>query len=263
MKIKKYVSIAVLASMCVWGLVACNQPHGNAVAAADKAKIEGIVHDYILQNPEIILQAVQNLQQKQVDQARKSVQKTRDMAPKFAAELFGQSNDPFIGNPNAKITLVEFFDYQCPHCVAMVPVMDALIKANPDLRVVFKEFPIRGSVSEYAARVALVANAEGKYFAFHKALMNGNEHLTKEAVLKVAKQVGLDPEKVKKDIESDAIKNKVQANVKLGQSLELIGTPAFFIAKTDVVTVPSGIEFTPGQSEQGPLQDLVNKVAKE
>ena len=148
----------------------------------------------LVKNPEVLVEALQVLQKKQMDQARKTMHKTEETAPKFAEVLFHQAGDPMAGNANGKVTVVEFFDYQCSHCVDMAPVIDSLIKADPNVRVVFKEFPIRGPLSEYAAKAALAASAQGKYFEFHKALMDQisqKQPLTEDSVLKAAQKVGL------------------------------------------------------------------------
>jgi protein-disulfide isomerase len=86
-----------------------------------------------------------------------------------AGGLLYRAGDPIAGNPKGKVTLVEFFDYQCGHCIDMAPVIGEIIKANPNVRVIFKEFPIRGPVSDYAARAALAANKQGKYYQFSHA----------------------------------------------------------------------------------------------
>src|SRR5437016_4513875 len=85
--------------------------------------------------------------------------------------LFHQAHDPVAGNPNGSVTVAEFFDYQCSHCISMAPVMANIIKDNSDVRIVFKEFPIRGSISEFASRAALAANMQGKYYEFNHAIL--------------------------------------------------------------------------------------------
>jgi protein-disulfide isomerase len=109
-----------------------------SAAPDQKKEVETIVHDYLLQNPETIIQSLQGYQQKQMVEQTKKFQKIQSSAPKYANELFHQATDPVAGNPNGALTLVEFFDYQCPHCVEMTPVVEELIKSYPNLRVVFK-----------------------------------------------------------------------------------------------------------------------------
>lgn len=236
----------------------------NTMNATQQKQIEDVVHSYLVKNPEVIVEAIQSLQQKQMTEARKTIEKTQATAPKFVDNLFHQTTDPMIGNVNGKVTVVDFFDYQCPHCTHMTPILDALVKANPDLRVVFKEFPIRGPVSDFAAKAALAAKAQGKYFEFHKALMQlaTQQSLTEELVLKTAESVGLNIDKLKTDMKSDAVAQQIKANYKLGQDLQLIGTPAFFIATTSITkdAKPAAIVFIPGQIDQVQLQAIITKA---
>lgn len=236
-----------------------------ATMSPDQQKqVETVVHNYLVQHPEVLVESLQVLQQKQMEQQRKTMQKTQENAPKFADSLFHNASDPIAGNTTGKITVVDFFDYQCPHCTRMTPILEALVKANPDVRVVFKEFPIRGPISEFASKAALAASKQGKYFEFHKALMQQatSAPLTEDAILKVAKSVGLNMDQLKADMKSDAIAQQIKTNYKLGQDLQLIGTPAFFIAKSDVTkdSKPTAIVFIPGQVDKDQLQAVITKV---
>jgi protein-disulfide isomerase len=246
----------ILTAIAVAGSLAFTVP---AYADMDKAQVETVVHDYILKNPEVIAEAVQNLQQKQMDQMKS---KGQAVAVKQAANLFKHANDPVAGNANGKVTLVEFFDYQCPHCVDMDPVVLGLIKANPNLRVVFKEFPIRGPVSMTAAKVALSANKQGKYMEMHEALMKDASSLTDAKIMDIAKQVGLDVAKLKTDMASADIEKQVKDTYQLAQELQLYGTPALFVAKTDITSSSpaSAVDFVPGQVDQKYLQTAIDKA---
>jgi protein-disulfide isomerase len=232
-----------------------------------KKQIENIVHDYIIKNPEVIVQSLQIFQQNQIDQAQKSMEKTRQLAPKYTGDLFNKTNDPIAGNPNGKITLVEFFDYQCPHCTHMKPVLDDAIKANPDLRVIYKEFPIRGPASDIASRAALAAKNQGKYMELHNALLEvaAKAPLTEDIIYSTATTAGLDITKLKADMKSPAVVDQIKANTQLGQSLMLMGTPAFFIAKSDVKpnAAPEVIAFVPGFVDSGNLQTIIAQITKQ
>ncbi|MHB1948078.1 MAG: DsbA family protein [Gammaproteobacteria bacterium] len=260
---KKFTTmIAILALIASPLALAQPQP----MSPEQTKQIEQVVHSYLVKNPQVIVESLQTLQQQQMDQAKKAVQKTQENAPKFADALFHQANDPVAGNVNGKVTVVDFFDYQCPHCTHMTPILEAVIAANPNLRVVFKEFPIRGALSEFASKAALAANAQGKYFEFHKALMKqaiDKSPLTEDAILQVAKSVGLDMTKLKADMNSDAVSKQIKDTYKLAQSLQLMGTPAFFIAKSDVTSnaKPTAIVFIPGQVDQAKLKDTIDKVS--
>jgi protein-disulfide isomerase len=258
-KLTRIVTSLLVANVLAFGISGCSKADG------DKAKVEAIVHDYIVKNPEVLVESLQSMQQKQMDQARKSIQKTQEVAPSFVDELFHQSSDPVSGNAKGAITIVEFFDYQCPHCIEMVPVIEAIEKANPNVRVVYKEFPIRGPMSEFASRAMLAAQLQGKYVEMHKALMRINQlPLTEDLIIKAAQSAGVDVEKMKTDMKTDAIDSQVKANYKLAQSLALIGTPAFFIAKSDVTkdAKPDAIAFIPGGVDKVQLQGVINKISK-
>lgn len=230
------------------------------ISAAERAKIEEIVHQYLIRKPEVLVEALQILQQRQMEQAQQTVKSTQQSANTFANDLFHQPNDPVGGNPTGKITVVEFFDYQCPHCVDMAPVIDAVVKANPDIRVIYKEFPIRGAVSTAAARAALAANKQGKYDQLRDALLDASkkELLTNEAsVIDIATKIGLDVNKLQKDMTDGSIEQQLKANKKLAQDLKLLGTPAFFVGKTDG---KGNISYIPGRVDQKQLQDVIDKT---
>lgn len=232
--------------------------NNTSISPAERTKIEGVVKDYILQNPEVIIQAVQNFQQKQYMQAEETIKQTQKNVGAYTTPLFHQTNDPIAGNPTGKVTIVEFFDYQCPHCVDMAPVVEAIIKANPDVRFVFKEFPIRGPASELAARAALAANKQGKYFEFSHALLTAKQPITQELIDKTAKDVGLNVDQLKKDMNDKAIDQQIKDTTKLAQNLKLFGTPAFFIGRSDAKT-SDNINYIPGQMDQAQLQGLIDK----
>ncbi len=255
----------IVAGLAAAGLVMVSAAQAADMSATQKKQVQDVVREYLSQNPDVIIQALQGYQQKQMDQAKKTIQKTQDTSPQYADLLFHQTNDPMAGNPNGKITVVEFFDYQCPHCVDMTPVIEGLIKSNPDVKVVFKEFPIRGPVSEIATKAALAAKEQGKYFEFHKGLMEvKQEPLTEDAIYNIAKAVGLDVDKLKATMKSNNVEQQVKANYKLAQQLALMGTPAFFIAKSDVSkTSPSkAILFIPGQVDAAQMNQAIDQVSK-
>lgn len=230
----------------------------TSISAAERSKIEQIVRDYLLQKPEVIVQAIQNFQQKQYQQAEETIKQTQKSVAAYSTPLFHQSNDPIVGNPNGKVTIVEFFDYQCQHCVEMAPTIEAVIKANPDVRFIFKEFPIRGPASELGARAALAANKQGKYFDFSHALLLSKQPITQELIDQTAKTVGLNVDQLKKDMNDKVIEQQLQENTKLAQNLKLFGTPAFFVGKTDAKT-SDNINYIPGQVDQAQLQGFIDK----
>lgn len=229
-----------------------------ALTPAQKTEIEGVVGNYLQSNPQVIIAALQEYQKKQMQDAEQTIKNTQKDASAHVKALFHNSSDPVGGNPNGKITIVEFFDYQCPHCVDMSPVLSGAIKNNPEVRVIFKEFPIRGPLSDFASRAALAANMQGKYMAFHDELMKTKQPYTQESILAAAKTVGLNIEQLQKDMDSAAVKDQIKATMKLAQDLKLLGTPAFFIGKTDAST-SSSINYVPGFIDPNQLQEMIKK----
>ena len=178
-----------------------------------------------------------------------------------ADALLHAANNPVAGNPYGTLSIVEFFDYQCHHCVEMDPRIISLINSNSDLRVVYKEFPIRGEVSEFAAKAALAANIQGKYLPFHEALMKASESLSQEKILQLAAKVGLDVNKLKADMSSETVVSQIAQNYQLAQSMGINGTPAFFVSKT-MHPSDATSEVILGQVDTGYMQNLLNKFSR-
>lgn len=172
--------------------------------------------------------------------------------------LFHSSHDPVGGNPNGKVTIVEFFDYQCAHCINMASTMQSISKNHPDVRIVFKEYPIRGPMSELASRAALAANMQGKYTRFNHALLTTNENLNENSILAIAKANGLDVKKLKTDMNSPQVKDIIKANFALAKELGIAGTPAFFIGKTNAANTED-VSFVLGEMTQADIQKAIQK----
>jgi protein-disulfide isomerase len=140
--------------------------------------------------------------------------------------------------------------------------MTAIEKANPDVKIVYKEFPIRGPVSEFAARAAIAANLQGKYKEFSHALLTSNQPLTNDTVLQIAQKSGLNVDKLKQDMDSKAVTDQLKGTMELAQNLKLFGTPALFIAKSDVSNNGGTINYIPGQMNQAQLQSAIDQANK-
>jgi len=217
--------------------------------------IQKIVHDYLVTNPNVLVEASQSLQkqaeEKQEQYAMQAIEKNKQ-------QLFNDSTSPVAGNKNGDVTLVEFFDYQCGHCKAMNPIIQKIVKDNKNLRVVFKELPIFGESSQFAAKASLASAKQSKYYKFHDALLNAENPLNKARILKVAKKVGLNIKELEKDMKSPAIAKQLREDFKLAQSLRLIGTPTFVIGNTSLTS----FKFIPGATSQENLQNLITEVSK-
>ncbi len=179
----------------------------------------------------------------------------------YANQLFHSPEDPIMGNPNGSVTLVEFFDYRCIHCINMTSIINNAIKKNPNLRVVLKEFPIFGGISIDAALAALAANNQGKFTPFHDALMNAAGEINQNKITAIATELGINNEKFKTDMQSSAVEQQINTTQQLGKNLLLRATPAIFIGKTSN-TGANAIDFILGEVTPSQLQKLINMNAK-
>ena len=196
---------------------------------AQKKEIGEIVRDYLMQNPEVLLDVSKALEAKQ-QQAEAEQRGT--VLKSSADQIFRSPADYVAGNPKGDVTLVEFFDYNCGWCKKGFPEVMSLVEKDKNLRVVLKEFPIFGGDSDYAALAALAAGKQGKYWELHTALFAHEGKVTKEIVDEIAKAKGLDLDKLKADMASPEVTKVIADNHALAQALAINGTPAFIIDDT-------------------------------
>lgn len=222
--------LAVLA--LAGGAAAAALPAGaQQPPAPNRATIETIVREYLIANPEVIQEALQELERRQ-QEAQKSAQLNAVKAEK--ARLLESPHNAVAGNPNGDITIVEFFDYNCGYCKRALQDVEALVKADPNLRVVLKDFPVLGPESVEASMVAVAARAQlkgDKVFEFHRRLMESRGRANKDRALAVAKEMGLDVARLQKDMDAPTVRAALQEAVELGDKLGLTGTPAFVIGE--------------------------------
>jgi protein-disulfide isomerase len=212
-----------------------------------RKEIGDIVRDYLLENPEILIEVSKKLE----DQQQEAESKKRSSAlADYADDIFRMEGDFVAGNPDGDVTMVEFFDYNCGWCKKGLPEVLSLVEEDKSLRLVLKEFPIFGGDSDYAAMAALAARNQGKYWELHVALLGHEGKVTSATVDEIAKAQGLDIDKLKADMKSPEVAAIIQRNQQLAQSLSINGTPAFII-DTQVV---------PGYLPKAGLLASVNKV---
>lgn len=199
---------------------------GPVTQAAPADEFERRVRAYILKNPDVILEALQLIerweQATQGDEIKRLIVARRD-------EIFDDPASPAGGNPQGDVTVVEFFDYNCPYCRRVAPMLFEAEKADPGLRFVYKEWPILGPNSTFAARAALAAVKQGKYGTFHKAMMQTSGLVNEGKIIEIAKAVALDVARLKKDMDDPEIKAAIERNHALAAALRITGTPSFVI----------------------------------
>lgn len=239
---KKTLLFAAIAAL---GIMPTNAP-AHAFTDGEKAELHNIIKDYIDNNPEAIIESLNNAQRKKYEEERKKAQKD---IKKYLPELQRDAADPVMGNPEGKITIVEFFDYNCGYCKRVFPSIMQLIKEDNDVRVVFKEKPSLGQTSFFASKAALAAKKQGKYFEMHKALMNSKGRISEAKVMKIAQDIGLDTDKLSKDLDSAEINEVIKKNAQLGGKIGVRGVPAIIIEE----------QYFPGAM---PLEAMKEEIAK-
>jgi protein-disulfide isomerase len=194
--------------------------------AAEKSEIESIIREYLLANPAIIREMADKLevQDKQAEDAQ------RDRALSVHKdEVFKTAADPTIGAKKGDVTIVEFMDYNCGWCKKSVKEVQALVGSDKNVKIIFKDFPIFGENSEYAAKAALAAEKQGKYWELHQAMYGHEGEVTTDVVNQLAEAQGLDMKKLQNDIASKEVGERIAANMQLAKNLTINGTPAFVI----------------------------------
>lgn len=205
----------------------------GATGAADEAtgqrsveEIRKIVREYLLNHPEVLFEAVERHREKQRRQER---ERDRVALREHRNEILSDPRSFVGGNPDGDVTLVEFFDYRCGYCKRFAPTLEKIKKQDPKLRVVYKEFPILGPASFTGAQAALAAREQGRYVEFHEALMRVKGNLDEKTIMTVARSVGLDTDRLRKDMEAPAILNSIGKTRKLAAALNITGTPALIV----------------------------------
>jgi len=243
------VLLRIAAAVLVAGFL--STPGLAAMDMMQKQEVEKIVRDYLLANPEVLDEAFKALQDKR---AKETLAKQAEVIAKSSDLLFKSANQMVLGNPDGPITMVEFFDYNCGYCKRAVADMVALLNANPDLKIIMKEYPILAQGSLEAARVSVALKdvAPAQYLAFHQELFNrpGVADMTK--ALEVAKGLGVDVDKLKQAAGATDVSANIKEVHALADALGISGTPSYVIGK----------EVVPGALGFDALQEKVDAMRK-
>ena len=204
-----------------------------------KSAIERIVKDYLMNNPEVMLDIQQSLEAKM---EKIQAERTKSAMKDHAKDLFKRSNAPTAGNPNGDITVVEFFDYNCGYCKRAFGDIAKLIEKDPKVKVVLMELPILSKGSEEAAKVALAAKLQGKYWEAHRALLGVRGELNEQTSLKAVEKIaGLDQAKLKKDLAATEVLDEIKIVRDLAQKMGIQGTPHFLVGDRAIPGAPANL----------------------
>lgn len=200
----------------------------SALSAQQQKQVESIIQNRLIGDPDLLIAALTKAKER-TEARRADTVKSAIVADQ--GQLLQDPNSATAGDAAGKVSVVEFFDYRCPHCKAMEPTMSALLAAEPTIRVVYKEFPILGESSVVASRVALAAMKQGqrKYAELRRALIASKGELTEDDALKIAASVGLDTTRLKADMSTGEGDAAINRNKQLGAALGITVTPTFVI----------------------------------
>ena len=216
------------------GAAAMMSAAGSGLSDDQRAEVEAIIKNYLIAHPEIIRDAINELQRR--EDAAAAAEQTKAIAANREL-LFDSSRQIVFGNPKGDVTLVEFFDYNCTYCRRAQADMKQLLANDQNLRIVMKEFPVLGDGSVEAAQVgiAIHAIAPDRYFAFHDAMLGEHGQVNGERALAVAEEIGLDRAKIQEAMKSPEVKATIGEAYDLAAKLQLTGTPSYVTAKEVIV----------------------------
>ncbi|MHA6718251.1 DsbA family protein [Sphingomonas sp. RS6] len=219
---------AFLLSAIIGGAVVLGAQALLPGVSGDQARIERTVRTYLLAKPEILREMMERLQQNDAEHAARAQADAQAALPKHSAALTRPFAGAIAGNPQGDVTVVAFMDYACGYCRASLPGLDQLIASDPNVRVVYREYPVLSEASVTAARWALAAAEQGKYRAFHDAMFAADGP-DDAAIAAAAAKAGLDMAAARKAAQSEAVTREIESNHALGQQLAVNGTPSWVI----------------------------------
>jgi len=211
---------------------------GSAFTDAQKKALGEIIKDYLVKNPEVMFEVQSALEEKT---QKEQEARLKAFMAENAKSIFRGPNSSVAGNPDGDITVVEFFDFNCGYCKHGLAEVQKLIDSDKNVRVVFKELPILSKGSEEAARAALAAKRQGKYWEFHQAMLGSKGQANEASALKVAEGLGLDINKLKADMASDDVKKELQDDLTLAKTMGVNGTPHFLVGDKSIPGAPDDL----------------------
>ncbi len=206
-------------------------PGASPAQEVSDDRIKELVAETLRENPELVLEALQALEARQ---AEAQAAATAAFLTDARAQIERDPNAPVLGNPDGDVTVVEFFDYNCPYCKRAMPEVDALLAGDGNVRLVLREWPILGDGSVFAARAALASRNQGKYVEFHNAMMGARARLDEAWVLRIAGEVGLDLDRLRADMQSPEVEEHIATSTRLAEALNFNGTPSFVVGRQTI-----------------------------
>lgn len=236
--LKTACAVAALAFATLTGANTQVAAEDAAFTDAQKKAIGDIIKDYLIKNPEIMVD-VQTALDAKVE--KEQSEKLKSFMAENAKDIYRNPDSPVAGDPNGDITVVEFFDYNCGYCKRGLTDVQKLIQSDKKVRVVFKELPILSKGSEETAKAALAAKRQGKYWEFHQAMLSVKGQANEAASIKAAEGLGLDMAKFKTDMASAAVSDELEGMKALAKKMGINGTPHFLVGDKSIPGAPEDL----------------------
>lgn len=212
-------------------------------------EVKRLALEAILENPDIVMEAAALFREREEEErelaAAQAINDERQL-------LEQDPNAPVLGNPDGDVVVVEFFDYNCPYCKRAGDELAKVLETDPNIKIVYREWPILGEGSVFAARAALAARNQGKYAEMHGALMGMQGRAEENSVMAEAEKLGLDIEKLRADMDAPEVQQHIETTMRLSQALGFSGTPSFVIGNTRI----------PGIVDAEALKEVVAEARK-
>lgn len=255
--LKLFISLLLVSTIGISGL-ALAQENASKFTPDQVKQIEQITHDYIVNNPTVLLEASQKYRQQEMQKEQDQVNKVKADIPKNKLEIFNSIGEgrTVLGNPNGKIIIAEFLSYECPNCRVMGGIVEDLIKTNPDIKVIIIPWPFEAPDDLYAAKAVLAAGKQGKFNNLHKALLASQEFLNKDKIDAIINTAGLDVNKLKTDMADKNLETGIKNNFALASKIGIVGTPSFFITNAGMTK----FELIPGRASEDDLKKAIDSV---
>ena len=208
----------------------------DSISDSQRTEIEKIIKNYLVSHPEVLEEAMAELSKRQ---AAAEAQKHEASVAQNAEAIFNSPRQVVLGNRDGDVTFVEFFDYNCGYCKRAMDDMLTIMKGDPKLKVVLKEFPVLSQGSVESAQVGVAVRMQDpsgkKYLDFHQKLLSGRGAADKARAMQAAKEAGLDTARIEKDIASPEVRATLEENFKLAEAMGMNGTPSYVIGKQIVI----------------------------
>jgi protein-disulfide isomerase len=244
-------AMALILALSAGSVSAQTAVAGEGFSDKQKEQIEEVVRNLLTsKDPGLVMKAAAEYQRKQEEETNK---KSTEALGKNKDKLFKNSKDPFVGNEKGDVTVVQFFDYNCGYCKKVVDPLKKVLESDKNVKFVFKEYPILAESSRTAAKAALAADKQKKYFEMHNGLMENKGALSEDVILEIAGKIpGLDKDKLKKDMASPEVDAAITESLDLGREVGARGTPTFIV----------GDKVVPGAMDEAEMKALIADARK-